>query len=162
MEQTIKLLPYSALHYDDLVGYELDEDQKPFTISPKENLKTLTILAEPEKTPVTIALQDKAVGFFILDSGPDKQQLTENPNALLLRSLSINPHYQGKGYGKQAMTICDEYVQDYLKSCDEIVLSVNLKNTRAYQMYLKAGFTDTGNIIGGKNGLQHVMAKVCC
>ena len=57
------------------------------------------------------------------------------------------------------MTICNDYVQHHLPACNEIVLSVNLKNTNAYSMYVKAGFTDTGKIIDGRNGLQHVMVK---
>lgn len=159
MEQTIRLLPYSETHYEDLMHYELDEERNQFTVLPKENLATRNILADPEKHAVSIMLEDKAIGFFVFDSGADKAPLADNAKALLLRSLSVNPAYQGRGFGRQAMTICDEYVQHHLAAYNEIVLSVNLKNTVAYGMYVKAGFTDTGKIIDGRNGLQHVMAK---
>ena len=66
MEQTIKLLPYSETHYEDLMNYELDEVQIKFTAMPRENLVTRNVLADPEKHAVSIMLQDKAIGFLFL------------------------------------------------------------------------------------------------
>ncbi len=132
MQNMIKLVPYSALHYKDLLSYDLGEEQIRFTALPKENLVTRDILSDPKKTPVTVLLEDKAIGFFVFDAGPDKHQLTDNADALLLRSLSINPAFQGRGFGSQAMSVCREYVQHYLPGYNEIVLSVNEQNTAAY------------------------------
>lgn len=160
MKNTITLAPYSALHFEDLMCYELGEAQRQFTALPKENLVTRNILADPEKHAVTILLQDKAIGFFVFDAGPDREQLSDNPHALLLRSLSVNPLYQGQGFGLQAMIACSRYMQDHLPAYNEIVLMVNLGNTAAYRMYQKAGFTDTGIVQEGRNGLQHVMTTL--
>jgi ribosomal protein S18 acetylase RimI-like enzyme len=160
MKNTITLQPYSAIHFEDLMSYELDEEQRHFTALPKENLVTRNVLADPEKHAVTILLQGKAIGFFVLDAGQDREQLSDNPRALLLRSLSVNPIYQGQGFGQQAMTACSNYVPEHLPAFNEIVLLVNLGNEVAYHMYLKAGFTDTGKEQDGRSGRQHLMVKL--
>ncbi len=68
--------------------------------------------------------------------------LTDNPNAVTLRSLSVNPQYQGKDIGKQAMALVANFLREYLPDSNEIVLSVNCKNTAAYHMYQQAGYAD--------------------
>lgn len=41
----------------------------------------------------------------------------------------------------------------------EIAFGVNFKNTSAYQMYLKAGYQDSGKSFDGPKGPQHIMVK---
>ena len=109
--------------------------------------------------PVTIFLDKKAVGFFILDFGEDKWSLSENANAVLLRSLSINPEFQGKGIGRSAMLLVVEFVQDNFSKVNEIVLAVNKKNEAAHQLYLACGFQYCGITRIGRNGLQYILSS---
>ena len=109
--------------------------------------------------PITILLDDKPIGFFVLDYGEDKYDLTPNENSLLLRSLSINQAFQGNSYGKIAMNLVDDFVKTYYPTLDELVLAVNFKNTSAYQLYIKVGYTDDGSQREWNNGMQHLLRK---
>jgi GNAT superfamily N-acetyltransferase len=108
---------------------------------------------------VTIFYNDQPAGFFVLDFGKDKFELTDNENSALLRSLSVNPQMQGKGIGKAAMLKADDFAKDRFKSCDEIVLAVNQKNDSAYHIYLKAGYIYDGKTRIGRSGPQYLMYK---
>ena len=95
----------------------------------------------------------------MLDYGEDKYDLTPNENSLLLRSLSINQAFQGNSYGKIAMNLVDDFVKTYYPTIDELVLAVNFKNTSAYQLYIKVGYTDDGSQREWNNGMQHLLRK---
>ncbi len=95
----------------------------------------------------------------MLDYGDDKLEMTNNKNSLLVRSLSINPQYQGKGYGKVAMNLVDGFVKDNFPTIDELVLAVNFNNKSAYDLYLKVGYIDDGSQREWVNGMQHLLRK---
>jgi len=108
---------------------------------------------------VTILQDEKPAGFFVLDFGEDKLDLTDNEKSVLLRSLSVNPDLQGKGIGKAAMQLVDRFVRENFPDCDEIVLAVNQKNISAYQIYLKTGYLHEGKSRMGRSGPQYLMHK---
>ena len=85
--------------------------------------------------------------------------MTDNENSLLVRSLSINPKHQGKGYGKIAMLLVDSFVKENFPTIDELVLAVNFKNKSAYNLYLKVGYTDDGSQREWLSGPQHLLKK---
>ena len=156
----IKLVKYNPSHLKNLSDYALDETQKPFTALPLEALDRIAQRNDSENAhPITILLDEKPIGFFVLDSGPDKSELTNNQHAFLLRSLSINPQYQGKGYGKIAMKLIDKFVIKNFSEINEIVLVVNQKNKAAYNLYLKVGYLDEGKTRISVKGLQHILTK---
>ncbi|PTT27909.1 N-acetyltransferase, partial [Chryseobacterium sp. HMWF028] len=126
---------------DDLSGvsYALDENQMRFTATAQQALKSISERDDDNAFPVTIFENDTPVGFFVLDFGKDKFELTDNENSVLVRSLSVNPQMQGKGIGKAAMLEVEHFVRDRFNTCDEIVLAVNQKNESAYHIYLQAG-----------------------
>lgn len=64
---------------------------------------------------------------------------------------------QGKGIGKQAMALVANFLREYLPDSNEIILSVNCKNTAAYHVYQQVGYTDTGKIVDGPIGQQYVL-----
>lgn len=126
---------------------------------PKATLEIIKEKNTGDKFPVTIFFQNKAVGFFVLDFGADKFELTENENSTLLRSLSINPDYQGKGIGKTSMIILSDFVKENFPDCDEVVLAVNFNNNSAYDLYLKCGFEDQGKKRQMSKGWQNLLSK---
>ena len=156
----IELKPYDAIAHLILARYRLPEAQMNFTMLPSDWPK-LSEEKRKAKFPFTILCDNEPVGFFVLDPGEDKLDYTQNPNAFLLRSLSVNPRYQGLGIGKAAMTeLLTDYCKQLNSSCDEIVFGVNLENVAAYNLYLKCGFEDTGRkYLGGRNGPQIIMSK---
>lgn len=142
--------------------YTLPNEQMPFTMLPRE---WPNIDAEKRKTkhPVTIWFNQQPIGFFVLDEGEDKLVYTQNHNAVLLRSLSINPQYQGKGIGRAAMSqLLTNYIKQFFTNCNEIIFGVNEQNEQAYKVYINSGFADTGKKYAGgaiSRGRQIIMSK---
>ena len=109
----VKLVAYQIAHFDELNAFQLDEIQSEFTASFYQNIVERKIESIQGKFPVTILYDEKPVGFFILDNSEEKFIFVENPDEILLRSLSLSPDYQGKGIGKQTMLHLDEFVQNH-------------------------------------------------
>lgn len=155
----VKLAKYEHRFFEALNAYRLNEEQLQYTLTVDHSINIRKDLEDKHKTPVTILFEEVPVGFFVLDVGSDKYRLTENPNSILIRSLSINPLYQGRGIGKEAMRLVSEFVENHFEGVDEMVLAVNFKNEGAYNVYLKSGFIDDGRIADGRSGPQHVLTK---
>ncbi|AZA92448.1 ribosomal-protein-alanine acetyltransferase [Chryseobacterium nakagawai] len=141
------------------VSYGLDENQLRFTASASQALQRIRERDDNKAFPITILEQNVPAGFFVLDFGIDKLELTDNENSVLIRSLSVNPEMQGRGIGKIAMMQVDDFVKKNFKQCDEIVLAVNQQNDSAYHIYLKAGYIDDGKTRIGRSGPQYLMHK---
>jgi len=141
------------------VNYTLDENQLQYTATAEHALQRIEEREDTLAFPITILKDEDPCGFFVLDFGDDKLELTDNKDAMLLRSFSINPEMQGKGIGKQAMIQLDEFVRENFKDCDEIVLAVNQNNASAYHLYLRTGYRDDGKTRIGRSGPQHILYK---
>ena len=141
------------------VNYTLDEIQMQYTSTAEFALQRIKERNDHKAFPITIFCDGKAVGFFVLDFGEDKFDLTDNQNSTLLRSLSINPQLQGQGIGKYAMILIDDFVEKNFKDCNEIVLAVNQNNISAYELYLKVGYQYDGKTRIGRSGPQYLMYK---
>ncbi len=158
----IQLEFYNSSHFEELESYKLDEIQAQFTASVYENIVVRKVESNPLKHPITILFDQRPIGFFVLDLSDDKRDYTTEPDSVLLRSLSLNPDFQGKGIGKQAMKLTDEFVKHHFPEVKKIVLSVNFKNTLAYRLYLQAGYVDTKRVFAGIKGAQHILEKRIC
>lgn len=141
------------------VSYELDESQLQFTATAPQALQSISERDDDDAFPITILEDNVIAGFFVLDFGKDKFELTDNDHAVLVRSLSINPEMQGKGLGRIAMMNLDDFIRNNFKDCNEIVLAVNQKNDLAYHIYLKAGYIFDGKTRIGRSGPQYLMHK---
>lgn len=141
------------------LNYALDENQLQYTSTVEKALARINGRNDGKEFAVTIFEAEKPAGFFVLDFGEDKLDLTDNEKSVLLRSLSINPGLQGKGIGKTAMHKVDGFVRENFPHCDEIVLAVNQKNIYAYHIYLKAGYLYDGKTRTGRSGPQYLMYK---
>ncbi len=154
----IKLVNYHHKHFEQLNAYQLDEEQARFTATIDYCVNKRNDLNDLLKTIVVIIKQSQAVGFFVLDSGADKLDLTDNQQSILIRSLSIHPDHQGRGIGTSAMMLVKDFVQQRFPGIDEIVLLVNFRNKSAYHVYVKAGYIDGGQVAVGTMGPQHVLS----
>lgn len=141
------------------VNYTLDEVQQQYTSSAAFALNRIANRNTGLEFPVTIFYHGKPAGFFTLDFGADKLELTDNQDAVLLRSLSVNPEMQGKGIGKSAMKEVEYFIRQHFRDCHEIVLAVNQNNTPAYKLYRKAGYQHEGKTRIGRSGPQYLMFK---
>lgn len=85
------------------------------------------------------------------------QNYSDSANAVLLRALSMNPEFQGKGIAKSAMIMLPDFVKKHFPEVEKIVFGVNATNENAYKLYLKTGYLDSGKIYEGVKGPQHIM-----
>ncbi len=134
------------------LSYQLDEYQSQFSALPSRWFDE----TRSDICKVVLLDDGQAVGFFVLDGGQDKYQYTDNPKALLLRSMSINPVYQGRGYAKHALAWLVDFCHQHLSGFDEVVLGVNYNNINAQQVYEKSGFLKTNRIFMGRSGEQWI------
>ncbi len=153
----ITLVPYQASYFDALVSYDLDAQQANFALTPKQILSNPTILANPLRKQYCILYHENPIGFFSLDLSDDRLIYTSNKPSILLRALSINPQFQGKGIAKAALLILPDFVQQHYPDINELVFGVNYENTVAYHLYLKTGYRDSGRTYQGVKGPQHCM-----
>lgn len=151
----ITLAPLSSTHQNEL-SYEPGDEQMQFTVLPKDWLDDER--ADAYKVVILDDDLHQVVEFFVLDIGQDKYRCTDNPNAVLLRSMSINPVFQGKGYAKRALEFnrLKNFCQSRTALCDEIVLGVNHANVSAQRLYEKIGFIRQARTVMGQKGKQGV------
>jgi len=145
------------------LDFQLNEIQSHYSALPKSVLERIEERNQNDDFfayPITVFDNETIVGFFVLDFGDDKFEFTADAYSVLLRSLSINPEFQGKGIGTSVMIAIDDFVKDHFHDCKEIVLSVNERNISALEIYLKTGYHLTGKIKEGRSGPQLVMAKI--
>jgi len=152
---SITLTFYEKIYDSYLSGFYLPEDQMPFTALPMEAIKKCE--NDPERHPIVILADSIPVGFFILHHGENIRQYYDHPNAILIRSLSVDYQHQGKGYAKKGMQLCPGFVREHFPFIDEIILVVNNRNIAAQNLYKKVGFIDKGIRRVGPVGPQTVM-----
>ncbi|MDO4643257.1 MAG: GNAT family N-acetyltransferase [Cardiobacteriaceae bacterium] len=157
----LSLAPYQKGHSNAL-DYCLDAVQSTYTRIPAQWLQSSDLI--PEQHPITILYEQTPIGFFILDKSEHKRAYTDNPHALLFRSMSINPSRQGRGLAKETLKTARlrTFIATHLPDADEIVLGVYPQNTAALARYLASGFHDTGRTLMGRSGIQHILSQSLC
>ena len=161
MNPHITLAPCRVEHYPALTAYQLTGEQAEFSRPPTDWLSG-NIAFSAAQLAVTILRGDEPIGFFVLDSGADRDDYSANPHAVLLRSMSLNPRHQGNGYARTALVpaTLDAFIRAHFPACDEIVLGVHHANRAAVRLYQRAGFANTGRTYDGLKGLQFIYHRV--
>lgn len=154
----ITIIAYEARYFDDLMAYRLDEEQAEFSRIPAQVLSDPKMMTN-QYFHHCILFDGKVVGFFTLDFSDERFTYSSNKNAVLLRSLSINPTFQGKGIAKSVMLQLPDWVKSHFPKTNKIAFGVNIRNKSAYELYLKTGYLDSGNLYEGRKGPQHIMFK---
>lgn len=116
-------------------------------------------LRDPMSEAMAVYADDEVVGFYRLDFAPNAVVgRSLGAPAVGLRAFVIDHRRQGRGYGARAMRACCEDLRRRHPDRALLVLTVNLSNPVAIAAYLRAGFTDTGELFhGGSAGPQHIM-----
>jgi len=94
---------------------------------------------------------DRMIGFLVYGLDPDDGRHW-------LITFMIDERYQGMGYGKQAMAAFLDYFKAHYDA-DRIVLGHRPDNAAAAALYEKAGFRETGEIIGGEVIRCHTFSR---
>lgn len=92
-------------------------------------------------TPYAFYTSTDMIGFTMLAYEPES-----NDNYWLFHFF-IDQHYQGQGYGKQALRLFLQFLQQQHPQCTTLQLTVNPENKRAQHLYLSIGFEPTGTEI---------------
>ncbi len=88
--------------------------------------------------PYAFYVDKEMVGFTELAYEP------ESLDNYWIFHFFIDCHYQGQGYGKQAIRLLLQCMRDHHPQCQAIQLTVHPENDRAKRLYTNAGFRPTG------------------
>lgn len=150
---TVELQFYKPAYMEALHSYQLPAEQKQFAAMPNQRLDI-----SDGQHPIVITAGNQLVGFFVLNKNASVQEYSENPQALLLTSFSIDYAKQGQGYASTGLELLKSFIPEHFPDCNEIVLAVNHKNIPAQRLYIKAGFKDTGQRCEGAIGEQYIFS----
>ncbi|WP_127591228.1 GNAT family N-acetyltransferase [Paenibacillus lautus] len=131
----IRLQPVDKDNWTECIKLKAKPEQEGFIAS---NLYSIAQFQFLEHF-VAMAIYDgqTMIGFALygLDS--------DDGNYWIYRFM-IDGHYQGKGYGKEALRIIIEEIRNKHDRTDVLMLSFDPKNELARQLYVKAGFEEIG------------------
>ena len=119
---------------------KVDKDQMKYIASNEDSYKDAKENADVAR-PFAIYHEGKMVGFamFAFDD------LYEDPlDRYWLWRFMIDRDHQGKGIGREALKTIIGYFKD--NGANNIRLSTTEDNTKALNLYRKAGFYDTGEM----------------
>ena len=147
------LVFYNEDFFNDVKAYQLDDAS--FTGVPIEIVEENQ--HKEDFYPILCFEENRLVCFFALDGSANKLVYTENQNSFLIRAFSTDSKEVRKGYATSSLKALQSFIKTNFEGVNEIVLGVNVKNPSAYQMYMKAGFTDTERTNLGPRGYQNVL-----
>ena len=122
---TLSLRPVTAENWDAVAHLEVQEDQRHFVAPNSYSLAQAAY--EPGYTPVAIYDGETLVGFAMYTHEPWQGEFG-------IVRMMIDKHYQGKGYGRQAVLALNAVLRQ-LPGCTSIILNVVKENTRAWHLY---------------------------
>jgi RimJ/RimL family protein N-acetyltransferase len=154
MPQRLEVRPYEEKDRQAINLYELPAEQAIYTSIP--TLVVETFRTDKFNQPFVICSEDQVVGCFVLYTDCSGNIYTDNKNAILLKSLSIDSRHQKKGYSFHALRILPRLVKQLYKDKDEIILTVHKTNTPAINLYRKAGFVYKGEDYNGEYGIEMI------
>lgn len=151
----INIVEYDTRRQEEAWSLSVKPEQAQFTAGKVSEV--VSSLAENEHAHLIID-DSQVVGFFLLDTKYPSHYEFCPSGSLGVRALLIDQRFQGKGLAVQAIKMLPDYVSRRYPDIHSLYLTVNCRNLPAYHCYLKAGFSDTGDLYhGGPVGPQHIM-----
>ncbi|CAG9296467.1 GNAT family N-acetyltransferase [Celerinatantimonas diazotrophica] len=133
------------------------QEQEKFIVG---NADEVIAALQQHEHPHVIIENDQVVGFFFLDLLYSKTHHFTHSKALGVRALVVDYRFQGRGIATKAITSLPDYARLNYPQFEVLQLTVNCRNTAAYDCYAKCGFEDTGQLyLGGPAGPQHIMQR---
>ena len=148
----------TVLDRDEIRQLTLDPEQEQFAGSVDAVFDALQASPHPRmEHPFAILAGTRTVGFLVLR---EKLALPDwaPRGAVTLHSFRIHEACQGMGYGKAAVGLAISWVRARRRAASQLMLAVNARNAPAKALYLKSGLVDTGRIVHGPIGDQHILA----
>ena len=150
----MELIRYSKQYEQQIADYVLKDDY--YSKQPKIAIKQ----AKHDRTsfPILSFNNGTLVSFFVLDSGLEKDNYTNQKNILLLKSFSTDSRYTGKEFASKTLNSLSNFIKNNFPEIKTVILGVNQKNIPAINLYKKCGFKDTGQKYLGEIGWQLIFA----
>jgi RimJ/RimL family protein N-acetyltransferase len=155
----VHVAPVDASRIDAVRRLQLGEGQSQYVGDPAFNLDNAQL--DPLSEAMAVFAGDRVIGFYRLDFAPNAicGRGFEMPS-VGVRAFLIDAREQGRGYGSRAaMAMCADMRRRHPQR-RLMVLAVHCVNTAGIAAYRKAGFIDTGELLGGgRAGPQHLMLR---
>ena len=134
----ITLKKIDEFNFIDCFNLKLAEDQEKFVSHPIRSLAQAYVYYH-QCTPFGIYAGNTMVGYVMVIYDYDA-------NTYNLWHLMIDRRFQRRGYGKQAVTACLNYIRQMpFGPGNTILLTCHEQNAAALALYKSAGFQETGN-----------------
>lgn len=135
---TIILKKIDESNFLDAFHMKLKDGQDAFVSHPIRSLAQAYVYYH-QCTPFGIYYGGTMVGYIMVIYDYDLEEYN-------IWHMMIDAQHQGKGFGKQAMSKCLEYIAAKpFGTSRKVVLTCNEANPAAICMYKGLGFTETGN-----------------
>ena len=136
--KTTTLKRIDESNFIDAFRLELADGQELFVSHPVRSLAQ-TYVYYHQCTPFGIYAGEALVGYVMVIYDHDTFEYN-------LWHLMIDRHYQGRGYGKQAVIACLDYIRQMpFGPGNTVLLTCHERNTAAIALYKSLGFLETGN-----------------
>ena len=150
----LKLEKVNGKNVWDILNLKVAESQKKYVASNDISIieAYIAVTGNGYAFPFGIYEDDTPVGFLMIGYGTDDYwddaPAIAKGNYNLWR-LMIDDHYQGKGYGKEAVRLAMDFIRTRpCGSADYCWLSYEPENDVARKLYQSFGFTETGEYDG--------------
>lgn len=148
----IELRKITDDNFNECIKLEPKEGQKNYVASNICSLaEAYVALTNNECLPLPYAIynNDIMVGFIMLSY--NKADNEDGENKYWVWRLMIDKQYQGKGYGKEAMTNALELIRTFqYGKASAVYISYEPENIVAKTLYAFLGFVETGEIEDGE------------
>lgn len=145
--KTIILKQIDESNFIQAFHLELAENQEAFVSHPIRSLAQAYVYYH-QCTPFGIYAGETMVGYVMVIYDYDA-------DAYNLWHLMIDRHHQGRGYGKQAVKACLDYIRRKpFGPGNTVLLTCHEKNSTALSLYRSLGFLETGNRDGDEMELN--------
>ncbi len=136
MYVTLKKIDES--NFIDCFNLKLAEGQEAFVSHPIRSLAQAYVYYS-QCIPFGIYFKDCMVGYVMVIYDYDAEEYN-------IWHMMIDEKYQGKGYGKEAMQKCLEFIGTKpFGNSNRVMLTCNEENSMALRFYESIGFVPTGN-----------------
>ena len=137
-------------NFEKCIRLELKEEQKNFLASNVYSLaQSYVALLNDELPAMTFAIYDgeTMIGFIMMyhDTAEENEYGDEACYGIL--RFMIDKNFQGKGYGKKAMSKALDYIKSFPQGdASSVYISFDPLNVIAKNLYTSFGFQDTGKV----------------
>ncbi|MCP3740318.1 GNAT family N-acetyltransferase [Rossellomorea sp. BNER] len=141
----IQLKVVTRQNWEDALSLEVGHYQNKFVPTVAVSLAKVYIKPDGENIeyiPFAIYDNEELVGFIM-------HAYEENTSSMYwINGFIIDKKYQGKGYGKAALSEIVKWITNKFTQCEEIRLTVYKENYTAINLYKSFGFVPTGEVYG--------------